>query len=334
MRGALLALAVGVLGAVVAPAVIAATVDLQERGIGGLVYKAKRGETNRLTISYGKGRFIFVDRGARIAEREKRCRKLGRGRMRCKRPLTAAPNLLVKLLDGNDRLTVKAGRRRGYTAVDAGAGNDVIRVGSGSVNGSIKGGDGSDHIVVGRIGTSNQIDGGEGPDVSVGGPGKDEIYDNGYRGSDANGQNNDRLEGRGGNDVVQDEYGNDVLLGGTGSDRVSGGRGNDVEVGGPGNDTLGSSAAGPGEGVRYDAGADKLDGGEGNDVLSGLEGSRDDSDTIPEPDQISCGPGHDTVVVDQLDTVASDCEEVDRMPQSPPPFTTPPFASRRLLVEP
>jgi Ca2+-binding RTX toxin-like protein len=320
MRGALLTLAVGVLGGGVAPAVIAATVDVQERGIGGLKYEAKRGETNRLTISYGKGRFNLVDRGARIVEREKGCRKLGRGRLRCKRPRTAAPNLLVKLLDGNDRLKVKAGRRGGYTTVYAGAGNDVIRVGSGSVYGTVNGEGGSDHIVVGRIGHSNQIDGGEGPDVSVGGPGKDEIYDTGNGGSDASAQNNDRLDGRDGNDVIVDDFGNDVLLGGTGNDRVNGGRGDDVLVGGPGKDTLGSSAAGPGEGVRYDLGADKFDGGEGDDVLNGLEGDRAYSDTTPEPDQISCGPGHDRVVVDQLDTVASDCEEVDRMPQSPPPF--------------
>jgi Ca2+-binding RTX toxin-like protein len=325
VRGALLTLAVGALGAVVAPAVMGASVDLQERGIGGLVYNAKRGETNRLTITYGKRRFIFDDRKARIGEREKRCRKLGRGRVRCKRPLRTAPNLTVRLLDGNDRLTVKAGRRRGFTSVDAGAGNDVIRVGSGSVNGVIKGGDGSDHIAVGRIGTSNEIEGGEGPDVSIGGAGKDEIFDDGYRGTDANGQNNDRLA-RGGNDVLQDEYGNDVLLGGSGNDRVSGGRDDDVEVGGSGNDTVGSSAAGPGEGVRYDSGSDRLDGGEGNDVLSGLDAARDDPDAIPERDQISCGPGHDTVVVDQVDTVASDCEEVDRMSQIPSPFSTPPFA--------
>jgi len=93
--------------------------------------------------------------------------------------------------------------------------------------------------------------------------------------------------------------GADRLTAGAGPDRVGGGDGNDVIAGGDGNDLL---DGGPG--------ADALDGGPGDDRIDARDGFAD---------QIACGPGRDVVVADGFDTVAADCESVDRatVPASP-----------------
>ena len=100
----------------------------------------------------------------------------------------------------------------------------------------------------------------------------------------------------------------DVLRGTARADRISGGKGNDKLLGLGGNDVL--------VGGR---GRDVLNGGPGNDRLSSRDGERD---------TLICGPGRDTVLGDQLDTVRRDCEVVQRKrvtpPKPPKPVVPPP----------
>lgn len=92
-------------------------------------------------------------------------------------------------------------------------------------------------------------------------------------------------------DEIARSYGGaDVLEGRGGDDDLHGGSGPDILKGGPGNDNLY-----PG------VGRDHANGGMGADLIDTVDGHADD---------VNCGPGFDTVIVDELDTVAADCEEV------------------------
>jgi hypothetical protein len=98
----------------------------------------------------------------------------------------------------------------------------------------------------------------------------------------------DRLTGRGDDDVICGLAGDDRLAGGPGDDVLLGGAGADDLSGGAGRDRL------LGEG-----GPDRLDGGPGRDVLSGAEDhdvllARDD-----ERDTVDGGPGSDRATVDR-----------------------------------
>jgi Ca2+-binding RTX toxin-like protein len=84
---------------------------------------------------------------------------------------------------------------------------------------------------------------------------------------------------------------------------LSGGDGNDSLVGGSGPDIL-----------RGNKGIDTQSGGAGDDFID----SRGDKGDI-----IQCGDGNDTVMADATDTVASDCEVVDRGGAPPPPPPSP-----------
>jgi hypothetical protein len=290
-----------------APVVIASTIDVQERGIGGIVYEAEKGEANRVTILYTNRRFTVADRHVHIA-RPEGCRRVRRRQVevRCHAPRTAAANLYVRLGDGNDSVTVETARRHGSTTVNGGSGGDRMRIGSGASNTLAFGDEGDDVIVLlGRNRGDSEIDGGDGADRLVGGPGNDFVFDEGGYGVHPSGVNNDRLEGRGGND------------------RVNGGFGNDTMIGGPGDDILGSRDRDPSrEGGDTDAGADTLDGGPGDDVLSGLEDLAGQFGEGPTPDHLSCGPGNDRAVVDPVDVVAPDCERVEVVPDdSRDPFS-------------
>ena len=96
---------------------------------------------------------------------------------------------------------------------------------------------------------------------------------------------------------------------GDGADRVdnmtsapstlSGGDGNDSLNGGSGNDIL-----------RGNKGVDTQSGGAGDDLID----SRGDKGDI-----ITCGVGNDTVRADSSDSIAGDCEIIDRGPPPPPP---------------
>ena len=57
-------------------------------------------------------------------------------------------------------------------------------------------------------------------------------------------------------------------------------------------------------------GADALVGGDGDDTVRASDGYAD---------QLDCGAGQDTAVVDQLDTVNANCEQVSRQQVTPGP---------------
>ena len=85
---------------------------------------------------------------------------------------------------------------------------------------------------------------------------------------------------------------------------LSGGDGNDSLAGGSGNDIL-----------RGNKGVDTHAGGAGDDLID-ARGNRGDI--------VSCGDGNDTVMGDIADTIALDCETVDRGVAPPPPPVVPP----------
>jgi Ca2+-binding RTX toxin-like protein len=98
---------------------------------------------------------------------------------------------------------------------------------------------------------------------------------------------------------------------------LSGGDGNDSLEGGSGNDIL-----------RGNKGVDTHAGGAGDDFID-VRGDR--------ADIVSCGDGSDTVLADGTDSVAPDCESVDRggAPPPPPPGpTTGPSPSVEVILGP
>ena len=132
----------------------------------------------------------------------------------------------------------------------------------------------------------------------------------------------DKLYGLGGNDIVVAFAGDDKLYGGTGNDDLDGMRDDDALSGQDGTDTLdgglGTDSLQGGEGGDYifdgpreDRNRDTLNGGEGNDVLF--------SNNRPAArDNVSCGPGFDTVEADSADRVAPNCERVKGDGTTPP----------------
>jgi Ca2+-binding RTX toxin-like protein len=108
----------------------------------------------------------------------------------------------------------------------------------------------------------------------------------------------DGLTAGGAADTLSGGQGDDTLDGGGGDDTVLGDEGDDALTGGLGNDTLNGRA-----------GNDTFAGGDGNDTVQASDGYNDG---------IDCGPGDDTAVIDQLDTVAG-CEHVTRQQVTPVP---------------
>ena len=105
------------------------------------------------------------------------------------------------------------------------------------------------------------------------------------------------LDGGGGDDFLKASDGTDRLDGGPGADTLDGGFGDDTIVGGPGPDTITGDRASGECGIYYC----KLP--YGNDTIDARDGERD---------SVNCGVGADTVHADAVDTVAPDCETVDR----------------------
>ncbi len=103
------------------------------------------------------------------------------------------------------------------------------------------------------------------------------------------------VSGNGGDDHLTGMDYDDTMDGGAGADRVEGGIGHDVITGGPGKDTL------FGEGDGNYCGIYECKVPFGNDTINARDG---------EADQVDCGIGTDTAIVDALDTVAN-CEKVD-----------------------
>ena len=139
-------------------------------------------------------------------------------------------------------------------AVDAGPGNDLVRVNPMVRKNLIINGDEGDDTLIGSRG-NDTINGDEGNDVIVGGPGDDD------------------LRGEGGADRLDGAAGNDVLDGGAGDDVLSGSAGRDISRGGPGNDRIDAGAGVIGDVLYGEDGDDVLVGGDGRDILFGGAGA-------------------------------------------------------------
>jgi RTX calcium-binding nonapeptide repeat (4 copies) len=115
------------------------------------------------------------------------------------------------------------------------------------------------------------------------------------------------LTGNGGADELKGSGGPDTLDGGAGDDILDAGFGDDTITGGPGRDTIAADRAGG------DCGPLWCTYPYGNDTVQARDG---------EADSITCGAGTDRVVADPVDTVAPDCEQVERgAATSPTPGT-------------
>ena len=205
--------------------------------------------------------------------------------------------------------------KAGSDRLDGGPGADRVFGGAGADD--LRGGAGPD-----------ALGGGLGPDLVSGGPGRDIAF-YGQRGLTV------RVTiGRGANDGVAGERdnvradvegifsgrGNDVLIGNGRSNRLFGGAGNDTLRGMGGNDVL-----------MGGAGDDRIDAREsgGSSVVA-------QSGAI---DQVVCGAGEDTALVDPADAVDPDCENVigggsstPPPPGNQPPAGNPPGAANRAPV--
>ncbi len=105
------------------------------------------------------------------------------------------------------------------------------------------------------------------------------------------------IRGNGGNDELGGLDQDETIDGGAGSDRITGGFGNDTLTGGPGADTIFGDDTGSYCGI-YSCQLPF-----GNDTIDVRDG---------EADNVDCGVGSDRVVADSLDTVAPNCEQVER----------------------
>ncbi|MDW5596787.1 PASTA domain-containing protein [Conexibacter stalactiti] len=241
--------------------------------------------------------------------------------------------------DGTDRLSGGVGN----DTLDGGPGNDNLAGGWG--NDTLQGGDGDDSLLGdGLKPFADVIDGGAGHDAIV----NDWVNDhqNAPIAVSLDGVANDGLAGEGDNVVgvesiqvnqpaslsagagavafrvfqtgpgpsklvgsdaadslISYDY-DDVIEGRGGDDTIEAGFGNDTISGGPGRDS-----------INADAGSGACNflvcrTGAGNDTIDVRDG---------EVDSVVCGPGTDTVTADANDTVAPDCETVNRPAVVPPP---------------
>lgn len=99
---------------------------------------------------------------------------------------------------------------------------------------------------------------------------------------------------------VYGSNGRDRIIGSPDDDVLGGGADNDFIDGGAGDDLINVSfSESPPLGTRD--GSDTLRGGDGVDRIGARDGVADD---------VACGAGDDTAIVDSLDVVAADCEHV------------------------
>jgi Ca2+-binding RTX toxin-like protein len=255
----------------------------------------------------------------------------------------------LKAIDGNTRLTLDGGP--GADVLRSEGGGDVLRGGPdgdeliGGAGGDVlEGGDDDDTLTgdVCEAPAADVLDGGAGLDTLTDwgdcGPGLDRravrVAVNGVADDGRPGEHDDvrdldvlllhvpatvigtdgpnaveiyaaadrepsHIDGRGGADDLRAGSGRETIDGGGGDDRVEGGFNHDVLTGGPGEDVIygdstSGSCGGNGQSCTIPFGNDTIDARDG------------------EADQVDCGAGDDRAVVDALDTVATNCETVER----------------------
>jgi Ca2+-binding RTX toxin-like protein len=286
-----------------APSALAATVS----GAGGtLTYAAADGTANDVT---------FAPSGAAVRVTRNTANDTDGTLTASGTCATVTPNQIVDCTgitavaadarDGSDRLDASA--LAVPVTLTGGPGNDSLTGGAG--NDLLSGGDDDDFLDGGA--GNDTASGGNGDDAfrnafTVGGPSDADVYagGDGFDSIDetasAGGVNvtlddaaNDGAPGEGDNVHSDLEGVNNGFFGPNGGDdAITGGPAANTLDGGPGSDT-----------VDGGAGNDQLSGGPGNDTVRARDGFAD---------VVTCGPGGDTAIVDTLDSVAGDCEAVDR----------------------
>jgi hypothetical protein len=260
----------------------------------------------------------------------------GGGNDTLKDPNRNAPSYIAGE-DGND--TIDSGE--GNDELEGGSGNDTIDAGEGTD--SLLGGDGDDKL------NGDGYTDSPSPDIIDGGPGFDSVDEwtdpsvlvshpsisltlDGVANDGRPGENDNLLNveditshasgtfvlsdaaerivvwanvatgpstivGKGGNDELGGLDQDETIDGGAGNDRITGGFGNDTLTGGPGADTVFGDDTGSYCGI-YSCQLPF-----GNDTIDVRDG---------EADNVDCGVGTDKVVADAVDTIAPNCEQVDR----------------------
>ncbi len=260
-----------------------------------IVVRAAPGETNLITVRRSAGGVVIEDTGAPLTGE---CEPSGTGRF-CRG--TDFGVVDVFLGDGNDTLD-----HDGYGAIDAGDGDDDIRVTNGIAD--LVGGAGADRLDAtgateayvsyfghtadvsvrvnglpddGALGEGDNV---IGPIVGIGGgSGNDYLESGPVTRSLFGGDGDDTLVGNPERNFLDGGAGADQLLAGDGTDSLSGGAGADVLSGGGGLDEVtyggiaplrlsigdgpNDGAAGEGDDIRDDV--ESLVGGQGDDVLIG-----------------------------------------------------------------
>ena len=216
--------AIALAGLAIAPGrAEASTVALVDRGPDqnqlGLVYRAGRGERNRVTITFDDFTVTISDRvGVRTGDPN--CTRSSAVTVVCQTPIEQVPPNIgradISLGDRSDTLTLRNNlpgtcgshlTPNPVVFVTGGPGNDRIR--GSSLSEKLMGGAGNDYITGGPC-DADILEGGPGSDTLIGGP------------------NDDILRGGSGNDRLFGGRGNDQLFGGPGRDRLSGGPGLDL----------------------------------------------------------------------------------------------------------
>jgi hypothetical protein len=247
-----------------------------------IVVRAAPGETNVMAVRLAPGGIVIEDTGAPLTGE---CEPSGSGRF-CRGKNFGVVD--VFLGDGNDRLA-----HNGYGAVDAGEGDDDIRVTNGIFD--LIGGPGAD-----RLDATGATEGyvsyfGHTADVSVRVNG---LPDDGALGEGDNvigpivgiggGAGNDHLEAGPVTRTLVGSDGDDILIGNSESNYLDGGPGDDQLLAGDGTDSL--------------------SGGAGADVLSGGDGLDEATYGGTAPLRLSIGDGPNDGVAGEGDDIRDDVE--------------------------
>lgn len=319
-------------------ATLARTAGAGEANEEFLLYKAGKGERNRLTITNTKKRgVVFNDPGAKIRPKKDRgggC-KFSRDRHRATCKIDSLVPLEVRLGDRNDSLRFK-GRSAGklgprarsevanaarfaddyrdnegaqleHALIFGGTGNDTLR--GTDKNDTIDGGAGADKVDAGES-TDRLVDHPDGAaDTLLGGRGRDTfdavttspVTIDLTQNTFVAGGETDTLDSV---ELARGGSGDDTLVGTEGSDGLFGDRGSDKVDGRGGPDYLGADLVAADRFEKGTPGVDVLTGGPGDDILDG----RDDEDVLTPTDELVCGDGADRVAALEDDLADPSCE--------------------------
>jgi hypothetical protein len=221
-------------------------------------------------------------------------------------------HLPKSIIAGTAALAIVPASSAVAATISGGPGNERLK--GTNVTDAISGNAGNDRLW-GRAG-DDQLDGGAGYDRLFGGTGNDTLAGGDARDRIYGGAGDDKSSGGNGNDLMAGGTGNDVQDGGPGNDRIFANLGQDTSYGGDGNDDLwalarGDVQAGVGGSGSVDQTGDTLDGGNGDDRFHTRDG---------EVDRITCGPGNDVALLDNVDVITDataanpngSCEKVIR----------------------